>query len=204
MPVRTAGIPATPIFSPYNGAPPMPRTILTPALLPAPALADLKDWLAITTTGEDVPLGHLLRAALDLYESFTGRMALEATCEEVHRADNTWHRLTTLPVQAITTVEAIAADGARSPLPVADYAIDLDPDGGARVRVVRPSAAQRIAVRFTAGMASTWAQLPDAVRHGVIRLAADLYRDRTNSPTSRTPPAAVAALWRPWRRMQLA
>ena len=52
-------------------------------------------------------------------------------------------------------------------------------------------------------LADEWAQVPQAVRHGVIRLAAHLYRQRDTEGDSTTPPIAVAALWRPWRRLRL-
>lgn len=61
---------------------------------------------------------------------------------------------------------------------------------------------------FTAGGVpeAEWADLPEAVRHGIIRLAAHLYRerDRDGDGAPVAPPAAVAALWRPWRAMRLA
>ena len=180
------------------------RRILIPAALPAAALGELKDWLAITASGEDAPLSAALRAALDLCEGFTGLVPLECTGEEILAASGAWQRLCALPVHAIIAVEAIASDGTRSPLPVAQYAIDLDPDGGARLRLTAPPPSRRIAVRFTAGMAAEWSALPDGLRHGVIRLAAEFYRDRTEASNARTPPAAVAALWRPWRRLMLA
>jgi uncharacterized phiE125 gp8 family phage protein len=85
-----------------------------------------------------------------------------------------------------------------------DYAIELDADGGALVRVLRQGAAGRVAVRFTAGLAAEWAGLPDGLRHGVLRLAAHHYRERESGSARAMPPAAVAALWRPWRRVRVA
>jgi uncharacterized phiE125 gp8 family phage protein len=70
--------------------------------------------------------------------------------------------------------------------------------------VLRPGIAGRVAVRFTAGLAPDWAALPEALRHGVLRLAAHQYRQREGDQQSALPPAAVAALWRPWRRLRLA
>lgn len=49
-----------------------------------------------------------------------------------------------------------------------------------------------------------WDDVPQALRHGTIRLAAHLYRRRDDEADSATPPASVAALWRPWRRLHLA
>ena len=182
----------------------MKRTIITSAVLSGAALDELKGWLAITATQDDAPLLALLHAALEMCEAFTGRMPLEATCEEVLPACGGWRSLSTKPVQAITQVEGIPADGARFALPSPDYAIDLDADGGASLRLLRQGSAGRIVVRFVAGLAPGWAELPDGIRHGVIRLAAHHYRQRDLDGMNAVPPAAVAALWRPWRRMQLA
>ena len=182
----------------------MKRAIITPAVLAPAALDELKDWLAITTPREDAALAALLRAALETCEAFTGRMPLAASCEEVLPAAACWQTLATRPVGAVTGVEGIPAEGARFPLAPADYLIELVADGGAMVRVPRQGSAGRVAVRFTAGMAAGWADLPDGIRHGVLRLAAHHYRQRDIGGASPVPPAAVAALWRPWRLMRLA
>ena len=182
----------------------MERAIVVPAALAGAALDELKQWLAISRSGEDAMLTALLRAALELCEAFTGRMPLEAVCEELLPASSQWQRLHTRPVQAITAVQGIPAEGARFALANIDYTIELDPDGGARVRVLRQGAAGRVAVRFTAGMAGEWAGLPEAIRQGVLRLAVHQYRERDAALSHSAPPVAVAALWRPWRRVRLA
>ena len=133
-------------------------------------------------------------------------MPLEQACEEILPVTVAWQSLATMPVQAITALQGIPAEGARFALPVDGYAIDLTADSAGRVRVINPGIAGRIAVRFTAGLAQDWAALPEALRHGVLRLAAHQYRSREADglAASALPPAAVAALWRPWRRIRLA
>lgn len=181
----------------------MTRAIIVPPP-PAPeALGELKQWLALTGTREDASLERLIGTALELCESFTGQFPLEATCEEVLGATPAWQPLATCPVHAIVAVDGIPAEGARFALASDGYAVDLDPDGTARVRVSNPGAAGRIAVRFVAGLAPTWSALPEALRHGVIRLAAHQHRARETGASDPVPPAAVTALWRPWRRMRL-
>lgn len=182
----------------------MKRAIITPAVLAASALDELKDWLAITTIKDDAPLQSLLRAALEMCEAFTGQMPLEAMCEEILAASSVWQCLSACPVLSITGIETIAADNTRFALAATDYAIELDADGGARIRVLRQGSAGLVAVRFTAGMALDWASLPDGIRHGILRLAAHNYRQRDQDALSPAPPASVAALWRPWRRLRLA
>ena len=182
----------------------MKRTIVTPAVLAPAALAELKQWLGISTTPDDAPLTALLRMALDTCEDFTGTMPLQATCEELLPVSSEWQALLARPVQAITQVEGVPAEGSRFVLAVDAYGIELDADGGGRVRVTSPGAAGRIAVRFVAGLAPDWAALPEALRHGVLRLAAHQHRTREDDDAAPLPPAAVAALWRPWRRVRLA
>jgi uncharacterized phiE125 gp8 family phage protein len=181
----------------------MKRAIVVPPALAPAALGELKDWLAITTATDDAALTALLLAALEMCEAFTGQMPLEATCEELLPADTCWRALQTRPVQSLTGVEGIPPEGARFAFAAGDYAVDLDADGGAHVRVINRGIAGRIAVSFVAGLASDWTGLPDGLRHGIIRLAADAYRRRDGDGAGAQPPAAVAALWRPWRRMRL-
>ena len=182
----------------------MQRTIVTPAALAPAALAELKQWLGVTTTADDAPLGALLAAALETCEAFTGAMPIEVVCEEVLPLPSGWQCLATRPVQAITGVEGIPSSGERFALAADAYAVELDADGGGRVRVIAPGDATRIAVRFTAGLAPQWSALPDGLRHGVMRLAAHQHRARDGADAAPLPPAAVAALWRPWRRLRLA
>ncbi|MCJ1961108.1 head-tail connector protein [Novosphingobium mangrovi (ex Hu et al. 2023)] len=181
----------------------MNRVILTPATLPSSALAELKQWLGITTGYDDDALASLLATALETCEAFTGLLPLECTCEEILPAARDWSSLSTHPVQAITALELVGADGTRTPVPASDYALDLKADGTGRVHLLS-LATGRLAVRFTAGLAADWDTLPETLRHGIVRLAAHQHREREGSGASPLPPASVAALWRPWRRMRLA
>jgi len=183
----------------------MKRAIITPFALAPAALTELKDWLGITTPADDAQLTGLLRAAIEHCEDFTGLMLLEQTCEEILPVLSGWQVLGARPVQSITQILGIPAEGARFALPVEAYAIDLAAEGTGRVRVITPGIAGRIAVRYTAGLATAWTALPDGLRHGVLRLAASQYRSRENDAAPPAmPPAAVAALWRPWRRLRIA
>jgi uncharacterized phiE125 gp8 family phage protein len=182
----------------------MKRAIIVPPVLAPAALDELKEWLAITNPNDDATLTDLLKAALETCEAFTGLMPLEATCEEVLPADTCWRGLQTMPVQSVIGVEGIPAEGARFALTPEDYAIDLDADGGAHVRIANQGAAGRVAVQFVAGLAADWDSLPDGLRHGVVRLAADAYRRRDSDGAGPQPPIAIVALWRPWRRMRVA
>lgn len=180
----------------------MQRTIVVPAELPDAALDELKQWLAIRSSSDDAALAALMRTALEMCEAFTGAMPIVCTCEDILPASGEWQALSVRPVQSITGVEAILAEGARYSLAPDAYAIELEADGTGLVRVTRQGSAGRVAVRFIAGLAPTWETLPEGLRHGILRLAAHHWRER-DSAADAGPPAAVAALWRPWRRMRL-
>lgn len=53
-----------------------------------------------------------------------------------------------------------------------------------------------------AALPGDWAAVPPALNEGIIRFAAHLYRER-DAAGDAAPPAAVAALWRPWRELRL-
>ncbi len=181
----------------------MKRAILTPAIPPPSALAELKDWLGIATPRDDDGLNTLLRTALDTCEAFTGVVPIAVPCEEILPGAARWQALSTVPVLAITAVSTLSATGVRSTLMPGAFDIDLDENGAGRVRLSSSAAATRVVVSFTAGLAPDWMSLPTALRHGIMRLAAHGYRQREGDEGAE-PPAAVAALWRPWRRLRLA
>ena len=68
-----------------------------------------------------------------------------------------------------------------------------------RVRLTG-AAGGRMLVAYEAGLAANWEGLPLPLRSGVLRLAAHLHAGRNGSDP---PPAAVSALWRPFRRMAI-
>ncbi len=181
----------------------MKRAIIAAATLGPAALAELKDWLGISTTGEDATLTTQLRAALETCEAFTGSMPLVAECEEIIAVSSEWQKLDVRPVLAITSVEGIPAQGPRFALTASAFAIDFRADATGWVRMLEPGLASRVAIRFSAGLATEWQALPDGLRHGIVRLAAHQYRQRETGDKGPVPPAAVAALWRPWRGPRL-
>lgn len=59
-----------------------------------------------------------------------------------------------------------------------------------------------VCLQFTGVDAAAWSDLPEALRHGIVRHASHQYRERDDSIVS-SPPSAVAALWRPHRMLRL-
>ena len=161
-------------------------------------LAECKAALRLERDDEDAVLAGQIRTAMALCEAFTGHWLIEREGEQRLAADLAWQRLHAGPVQAVTGVYQAGAALAGG------WESDIAADGTGWVRLVglpRGPALLRT-VRFRAGLGPDWNAVPEPLRAGVVRLVSHLFSHR-DAPDGGPPPAAVAALWRPWRRMQL-
>ncbi|WP_017672465.1 phage head-tail connector protein [Blastomonas sp. AAP53] len=172
-----------------------------PAAIAPLALAEAKAFLNVTRDGDDAVLTGHLRSAAGLCEQFIGQSLLVREYRETLPVARAWQRLGARPVHAITSVSGINAAGERFALASDAFAIDISADGSGRVRVLRPGSASRIEVRYDAGLAAHWGDLPEPLRQGIIRLAAHVHLARDTGDAA--PPAMISALWRPWRVVRL-
>jgi uncharacterized phiE125 gp8 family phage protein len=174
-------------------------SVLDPPAL-GQAVAEAKAYLRVEGGQEDALLERLAASAAALCEAFVGQWLIVRQGVEMLPARNVWQKLRAAPVGAILGVDGVAADGTAAALAAGAYEIDIDAAGGGWVRIRSAGDARRARVRFEAGMAAEWAALPEPLRQGVARLAAHLYSHRSLEGGA-GPPAAVTALWRPWRRL---
>ena len=168
---------------------------------PPVALDEVKAFLRVGDSAEDALIAGFLRSATTSCEAFTGRALIMREVRELVPAGGAWVRLSAAPVASIDAVAGIGADGSEIALAAEAYAIDVDARGEGWVRVNRADGIKRAAVRLTAGLAADWNGVPEPLRQGIVRLAAHLYAARGDNEAP--PPASVAALWRPWRRVRL-
>ncbi|WP_375288660.1 hypothetical protein [Sphingomonas sp.] len=160
-----------------------------PAAAIAGAVAAARAQMRLAV-GEDALLARLAGSAILVGEAFTGCLFVARDVEE-RIAAGEWRALVALPVRAIASVTdmegvALAAEA---------HAVDIDGEGRGWVR-----AAVAARAGYSAGLAESWELLPAPLTQGVALLVAHLFEDRGGAAQ---PPAAVAALWRPWRRMRL-
>jgi uncharacterized phiE125 gp8 family phage protein len=175
--------------------------------LPPEAAAAAGEFLRAGGAGETALIAALTESAAELCERFTGTVLIARSFAETLRHTGTWQRLGRTPVRAISGIEALPVAGPARPLPPGAFAVDIDAQGDGWVRLTERPEESRVRVSYEAGLAADWDSLPAALRHGVIRLAAHLYSVRTADGADGRrldPPAAVAALWRPYRRLRLA
>lgn len=161
----------------------------------AVGLAECKAALRLERDDEDALIAGHIRASMAFCEAFTGRWLIERDGEQRLLSDLVWQRLQAEPVQSISTVVfggAAAPDG---------WEQAIDADGIGWVRLTRLPTAPAV-VRFRAGLGPDWNQVPEPLRAGIVRLVSHLYTHR-DAADSGPPPAAVTAMWRPWRRLRI-
>lgn len=170
------------------------------------ALAEAKAFMRIDGANEDTVLVATIESACGVCEAFVGQMLIARGVTETlaasgaHRpgSGQAWTRLGRAPVTSVTGVSQ-AIGGV--PVAVAGAGIDIDAHGDGWVRHGGTCVAEgvELVVSYRAGLAADWAGVPAALRAGIVRLAAHLYAQ--HGAEAACPPAAVAALWRPYRRM---
>lgn len=173
---------------------------------PALSLIEAQAFVRVERGEEEALLAGILRTASALCEAFTNRVLIARPFSETLAVQGEWQRLSLSPVRSIDAVEGLALDGSAVALAASAYAVDIDASGDGWVRLIAAGSAMRVRVSATAGMASGTNEVPEPLRHGILRLVGHLFANRdgggVEGPGSE-PPAAVTALWRPYRRMRL-
>ena len=169
---------------------------------PIVSLSEAQAYLRIETGEEEALLAGLIRAASGLCEAFINQVVIARDFQLDIPISGAWERLPLTPVRSIGEIDGVDPSGNAAPLGTAAYSIDIDSSGDGWVRVTQADGAVRARVGGTAGMADDENGVPEPIRQGVLRLVAHLFTDRDGDGGE--PPAAVTALWRPYRRLRLA
>jgi uncharacterized phiE125 gp8 family phage protein len=163
----------------------------------AVSLAECKAYLRLDRDDEDALIAGFIRTAMALCEAFTGQWLIVREGEQRLAAESGWQRLAPVPVTAITGLY-----GAGGVAAAAAFESDIDIAGTGWLSLSEPATIAAPSVRFRAGIAVDWNDIPEPLRQGLIRLVAHLFTHR-DAADAGAPPAAVAALWRPWRLLRL-
>lgn len=165
------------------------------------SLEEARSWLRLGAGVDDAVIERLVDTATNICEAFIGGRLIVRAAEETWPIGNGPVRLRARPVVAVDAVTLLADGGAETMLEAGDYRVTIAADGRARLTIVVPGEAQRVRVAYRAGMASEAAGVPEAIRQGIVRMTQHLHAARDGAGTA--PPAAIAALWQPWRRLTL-
>jgi uncharacterized phiE125 gp8 family phage protein len=178
--------------------------MMTRAALTADSFAidAAKTYLRIDGEDEDSAIAALIATAMEQCEAFTRLALIRRSMTETLNPGGAWQLLTAEPVRAVTSVQGLALDGSTVALNASAFEIDIDADLRGRVRFLVPVTQSRVVVTVEAGLSLNWAGLPESLRQGIVRLVAHYHAHRERADEL-GPPAAVAALWRGFRRVRL-
>ncbi|APZ99063.1 hypothetical protein BWQ93_11600 [Sphingopyxis sp. QXT-31] len=167
-------------------------------------VAEAKAWLRLGAGQDDAVVAGLIRSAADLCEAFTGQMLIARAVTEEMPVAAGWIRLIKRPVVAVEAVTGLVG-GAETALAGDAWRCEIDRDGAARVRIDAPGDATHVRMTYRAGLASEVNGVPEAIRQGLARMIQHLHEARSEArgEFGCAPPAIVAALWQPWRRVRL-
>lgn len=168
---------------------------------PIVTMSEAQAYVRIETGEEEAVLAGLIRTASALCEAFLNQVVIARDFAIDMPTTAAWTRLPLTPVRSISEVDQIDASGGSILLSNREYGIDIDASGDGWVRVLATGGTSRIRVSGAAGMADDENGVPEPIRQGVLRLVAHLFTVRDGEGGE--PPAAVTALWRPYRRLRL-
>lgn len=163
-------------------------------------LNEARAWLRLGAATDDAVVAQLIRAATNICEAFIGQWLIEREGEESLPLRAGGVRLAVRPVISVETVALVSADGAETAADETARSVAIARDGSATVRVADAGEAVRLRVAYRAGLAADANAVPEAIRQGILRMMQHLYEARDGGAA---PPAAVAVLWQPWRRLTL-
>lgn len=165
------------------------------------SLNEARSWLRLGATTDDAVVAGLVRAATNICEAYIGRWLIVRAGEETLPLGHGAPGPSARPVVAIDDVTLLSPEGGETALGEEGYRATIARDGTARLTIHAPGDAVRVRVAYRAGMAATPNGIPEAIRQGLLRMTQHLHDARDGAGAA--PPAAIAALWQPWRRRTL-
>jgi uncharacterized phiE125 gp8 family phage protein len=166
------------------------------------SLAEAREWLRLGPVTEDGVVTALIRSAANMCELVTGQLLIVREVSEERPVRAGWMRLARQPVQAVVDVTLRPEAGLPVVLARGAWEMRADADGAVAVSVLDPGDALSAVIRYRAGLAVDAADVPDALKQGMLRMIQHLYAARDGGGEAALP-NIVMALWTPWRRVRL-
>lgn len=172
-------------------------------------IAEARAYLRLDGEDDDAVVAACVTAARQACESFTGRSLISQSWQlYLDRWPEGAVVLPRPPLQTVTAINVYDSDGAATALDPGDFWVD---GAGAPARLIAksstvlPQPGRRlggIEITYDAGYGPGWNDVPQALRQGMLMAVADFYEHRS-AETASGLPAAIAALWQPYRVVRL-
>jgi len=182
--------------------------ISTPPAAEPVSLTEMKEHLRITSSDEDSLITNLIVVAREHAEAWLSRCLIT---QDVSLWLNAWPQIhVSLPVGPALTLSSIStfdADDAETAEDIS--AFYLQP--GLAPRLFRkgtawPSAgrvADGVKITYSVGFGPSAADVPPAIRHGILLMGAYMMRNRGDAHDKAMALSGAERLWRPYRVMRM-
>ena len=171
------------------------------------SLAEVKEHLRTTGTADDAFITNLIIAAREHCENWLGRKLMQQTVSQWLDCWPELHvDLAVGPASVLAAVYTYSATSAQTSHVITNFY--MQPGYAPRLfrnAISWPSAgrvADGIEISYAVGY-GTAADVPPAIRHGILVLVAYLYLNRGDSPAQSTLASGAEQLWRPYRAIRL-
>lgn len=178
----------------------LPLQMLKPPAAEPISLAELHSYLKLEDDADAARLASLVRTAREACELFLGIALIERQVRLRTTLSGPRFYLSGGPVRRLDALshfigaDESVLDPASYPLCKGPVRVYLDLSSVPVGRVIQAD--------YTLGLGPDWNAVPEAIRQGIMRLAAHQYEHRSN-PAVAALPNAVTALWQPYRMVRI-
>lgn len=173
------------------------------------SVAELSAHLRLDDAAEAGLLGGLIATARQACEQFLNRALIAQTWRlTLDRWPASAVRFARAPLRSVEAIVVYDADDTATALATGDFLVNTAAEPGLMVprSGAWPPAPGRsrggIEIDFTAGFGDGWNDVPAAIRHAVLIMAAHLY-ERRDGGAAAAMPDQVAGMLRPFRMLAL-
>ena len=171
------------------------------------SLAEVKEHLRTTGTLDDDFIANLIVAAREHCENWLGRKLMQQTVTQwLDVWPATFVDLAVGPASTLSAVNTYSEAGAQTSHSISNFY--LQPGFAPRLfrnAVSWPGVgrvADGIEISYAVGFGNA-ADVPSAIRHGILVMVAHLYLNRGDSPSKSALLSGAEQLWRPYRSIRL-
>ncbi len=160
--------------------------------------AQAKNFLRIEHNADDEPITRAITAARQAAEQYL-RLALLTQTWDYTLANpcSGWINLPVGPAQSVVSLVLTAPDGSTSNVSTEHYRLSVD---GGSLQLTPGVAAEKMAVRYVAGIATTVSEVPAMIVQGMLHHLAVLMENRDGEVAL---PMQAIACYQPYRRIAL-
>jgi uncharacterized phiE125 gp8 family phage protein len=187
--------------------------LISPPMVEPVTLVEAKAHLRLDSDADDAYVSALISTARERVELFLRRALITQTFDytlDRFPANRRWIDLPRPPLQSVESVKYIDTAGNQQTLPPETYVVDASSNEMGRVALawnqfwpITRWSINSVVIRFVAGYGDIAADVPQAIKHGILIEISNLYENREDIVIGQTfgiAPLSERLLW-PYRAL---